>query len=163
MNCIYVFDLDGTLIDTQKAVREAYRIIGVEMPADAWGRPWKEWLNDPFAHQCKNDVYPKMVAMHARALPLFDHATRLNAPILTGASPGAVHTIKSWFWGLNIALVGASLEDKARWLNAHERRPLCYYVDDLESARRYVKTHTRWIVLAPDEALEQLERSLTLL
>lgn len=37
-------DVDGTIIDSRALVRRAYAEVGVDMPDDAWGRPWNEWL-----------------------------------------------------------------------------------------------------------------------
>ena len=57
----YLFDLDGTLVNTRLAVKEAYRQVGIEMPDDAWGKPWTEWLNNKFAHDAKAKIYPDVL------------------------------------------------------------------------------------------------------
>lgn len=39
-----VFDVDGTLVDTERLVREAYDSVGIAMPDSAFGTSWQEWL-----------------------------------------------------------------------------------------------------------------------
>lgn len=43
---VWVFDLDGTLLDTAELSRQAYAAVGITMPDHAWGTSWKEWLPD---------------------------------------------------------------------------------------------------------------------
>lgn len=66
MSFAYVFDLDGTLVDSRDAVQAAYEEVGVQMPEHAWGLPWRMWLPElcggsvPRAmevHLLKNQVY----------------------------------------------------------------------------------------------------------
>lgn len=64
------FDLDGTLVNTRSLNREAYRRAGVEIPDEAWGLSWREWLPDVIGgdlsdavavHQCKQDYYLELI------------------------------------------------------------------------------------------------------
>ena len=49
MSRVFVWDLDGTLLDSRDAVRRAYLEAGVVMPDDAWGKPWQVWCGVSFA------------------------------------------------------------------------------------------------------------------
>jgi hypothetical protein len=150
----YAFDLDGTLIDTKEAVVQAYRIAGVEMPEDAWGKPWHEWLKDETIHHKKNEVYPDMLKQFASVLPLFTIALRLNAPVITGASNEAVIAIQSVFGSLNIVGIQCSRLEKILWLNRQRERGC--YVDDDDATLLLVKEFTTWKPLTPNEALQLL-------
>lgn len=150
----WVFDLDGTLVDTREAVRRAYEYAGVTMPADAWGRPWHEWLTGPDAsrkHAVKNQVYMKTLGLFGRPLPLLQLVEEGGYPVITGASHIAVETIIiKWAPRLNVALRQATLEDKVRWLG---RRVPGAYVDDDVRCRQIIEEKTRWQVLTPEECL----------
>jgi FMN phosphatase YigB (HAD superfamily) len=67
----YVFDLDGTLFDTEHRVRQAYLDAGVDMPDDAWGKPAVAWLpalkgsHWKQYHQRKTELYLRSL----RAIP----------------------------------------------------------------------------------------------
>jgi FMN phosphatase YigB (HAD superfamily) len=41
---IWCFDIDGVLINSKELVRESYKAIGINMPLEAWGHPWRTWL-----------------------------------------------------------------------------------------------------------------------
>lgn len=145
------FDLDGTLVDTEVATRKAYRWAGVKMPRGAWGKPWREWLNDPEAHAHKQRVYPIALKAHARALPLLQVAVRLNAPVLTGASYDTVAAILETFHvRLDVRLIGATAEDKLAWLSVNPRGT---YVDDDARFRERVEEETPWSAISPEEWL----------
>ena len=62
-----VFDVDGVLVDTRELVVQAYRDVGVEMPENAWGLPWHEWL-------------PALVGDDGRAAELHREKTRRYVP-----------------------------------------------------------------------------------
>lgn len=67
-----VFDVDGVIADSRRLVRECYDDAGVDMPDDAWGRPWHEWLDDEHVHARKNQLY--IEAVKAGRLPILDGA-----------------------------------------------------------------------------------------
>ena len=150
----YVFDLDGTLVDTRQAVVEAYRAIGVEMPEDAWGKPYREWLPQPKwqLHEQKAVVYPTTLARFGKKLGLYDFVKAKGYPVLTGASYSATLTIQREWGVLNIVGYGMRLEQKAYQLN--KNFPHCTYVDDLESARAFIKEYTTCHVISPQECLD---------
>ena len=99
---LLAFDLDETLLDSRKAVYEAYHHVGVEMPLDAWGKPWRNWLDDEDAHDAKNYVYPEFLQKFGRPLPLRDLCVaNPSSLILTGASKeGASRSLE--FLGLDV-------------------------------------------------------------
>lgn len=149
---MWVFDLDGTLVDTRKAVEEAYHLAGVHMPPEMWGRPWQQWLNNARVHSLKNKLYHQTLRQYGVKLPLLEVALQLDAPVLTGASSAAVRTImQRWASGLNIALVEATPLMKAVWLNQHEPGT---YVDDSEHTRAVIREKTQWRVMTPTESLQ---------
>ena len=150
-----VFDLDGTLVDTKKAVFEAYRYVGVNMPEDAWGKNWREWLTGPDAeklHKAKNTIYLKTVGLYAQPLELLPFVEKAGYPVITGASMIAAETIAIKFAPkLRIALREATLDMKAKWLN--DRRP-GVYVDDDVRARSFIEEKTKWKTWDPDQCLQ---------
>ncbi len=113
---MYIFDLDGTLVDTRAAVKEAYRRVGVTMPDDAWGVPWTAWLKSKSLHENKAKAYPRCLKEFASKLPLFDFAQKHQAPIITGASTLAVQAIEKEFGQLNIIKTYASRQEKIKWI-----------------------------------------------
>jgi hypothetical protein len=150
-----VFDLDGTLVDTRAAVEAAYSAVGVRMPSNAWGKPWKEWLKDEELHRRKNAVYPIALALYAKRLPLMEHCLRANARVITGASREAVRGIKRILEPrLRVVLHGASLAEKIAWLSCFPQPGV--YVDDSAEANARVALETGWRTLLPYEAFEQL-------
>lgn len=147
----WVFDLDGTLIDSQEAVRRAYEAAGVRMPPEAWGKPWREWLGDEAAHRRKEALYPEFLRQYARPKALYRTAQRLRAPVLTGASGAAAKAVQEAFGPLSVALAGATAEAKGRWLAA--RAAGGFYVDDLlHDDPRLRRQATQWSLLVPREA-----------
>jgi phosphoglycolate phosphatase-like HAD superfamily hydrolase len=152
-----VFDLDGTLADTRKAVEMSYSYFGVRMPKDAWGKPWQEWLPDAagsfkdacLIHVAKNEIYPKMINRYARRLPPADLAFKLfenNIPIqvLTGASEDATISVLNFLQLTGMIKVlgtGMTFEQKnkkiyAAWMSSciawnGRQEPMIYIDDDL--------------------------------
>lgn len=137
------FDLDGTLVDTRRAVVEAYRAAGVEPPDGFWGRPWREWLDDAAAHERKCAAYPEMLRRHAGELPLMGLLRERGGVILTGASlDGAREVLRLFPVGRQVELhTGMTGDDKVRWLLDHD--PGVYYDDDLGFVER-VERETKW-------------------
>jgi len=86
----FFLDLDGTLADTDALNREAYRRVGVEVPPNAAGLSYREWLGDLVGigdvervHTAKQVWYGILlgdVDPHTLALP----PTRLARTLLYG-------------------------------------------------------------------------------
>lgn len=169
----YAFDLDGTLVDTREAVRQAYLCAGVSMPDEAWGLPWETWLEDPAAHDRKNAAYPDCLRRYAVKLPLLDVCRRLGGVVITGASAGAVSAIKVAFDcpDLAVALTGARRAEKLDFLQTvaaasqtmldlvqsnNDGLPAKFrgvYVDDDPVTRTLIEEHTTWLTPTPEEFL----------
>lgn len=147
-----VFDLDGTLVDTKQAVREAYLASGVIMPESAWGKPWWQWLESVAAHRHKIKVYPEYIPKYAQPLPLLKFAVEFNVPVITSASWEAVRAIKEHFApSLNVIATECSWFDKCDHLRRISIRGI--YVDDDLTTRNHVKENTSWETVSPQEFL----------
>lgn len=142
-----VFDLDGTLVDTRRAVIEAYAHVGVTMPGWAWGMPWYKWLGSKQLHDAKSAVYPEMLKRYALKLRLYDVASRLYAPVITGASDSAVRAVTGLFGPLNVRMVEATTLRKVLFLARCKRTGT--YIDDDEKVREQVEVNTRWTTASP--------------
>lgn len=148
----WVFDLDGTLIDNQRAIREAYIAAGVT--THVFHRPWHEWCT-PAQHKRKNELYPALLKQHGVMTPL--GVTILQyAPcpvrVLTGASKEALEAVFDAFPSLRDVLhvtSGLSPYDKADWLAATGWGA---YVDDDDTCRHIIGARTTWAILRPAEA-----------
>ena len=122
----YVFDLDGTLFDTEALIRRAYISAGVIMPYDAWGKPAREWLpevaGDRWAsvHMRKNEIYLRLLKesppeRSTAARAMIDLSTRgCETFVLTGASRPATAQLLTGFQPYHFKLlgVGCSLPEK---------------------------------------------------
>src|SRR5690554_4950980 len=77
------FDIDGTLVDTRELNLRAYAQVGVEIPDDAWGRRWQEWLPEVVGDP------DRAIELHcARIARELSHQERgpVRVYLLTGAS-----------------------------------------------------------------------------
>ena len=94
---IFIFDIDGTLVDTRVALRDAYIAAGVDpsLIAEFCGKsPWKAW--------CTQEIHDKKTALYRSALlkygkrgpayPLLKYVKSIGVEVaaLTGASASAV-------------------------------------------------------------------------
>lgn len=137
---LFAFDLDGTLIDNEQAVRIAYARAGVTMPERAWGSPVGAWCT-PEQHQMKQRIYFECLQEHAKpgpALALWNFLMLRSydsVAILTGASfESAQDSMISvgipWMY---LAVHGASVQDKAKWIK--DQKDTVVYIDaDAEHA-----------------------------
>jgi phosphoglycolate phosphatase-like HAD superfamily hydrolase len=138
---LFVFDLDGTLIESEAAVRAAYQAAGVTMPPGVWGAPVGDWCT-PEQHAAKQEAYPQMLQQHAsggRALPLWRWIPATGRVIVTGASEASALAALRW---LDIphhflALTGADADAKARYISARmaSHNPVVYVDCDYAVAR----------------------------
>lgn len=143
---IYVFDLDGTLLDTYAAVREAYRLAGADPPSDFWGKPWHAWLDDPAVHKRKNEIYRHVAKTLVRPLPFYHFIERLESwhfYIMTAGSPDAVEMLTGHFDALGYAsgyFTEVSLADRIEALKALDNaHGTGLYVDDDATTCREIK------------------------
>ena len=130
-----VFDLDGVLADTRAIVREAYQRAGVHMPDWAWGQPWEMWLQNPFVHARKQELYHGMIrARLVKPLSGLDLLlwARETWPvgILTSSSEESAKMLVHSFGLAEDTLLGAgcSADEKREQLQLAQAK---VYVDDI--------------------------------
>ena len=136
----FVFDLDGTLLDSRDAVKRAYLEAGVEMPDGVWGSPWQSWCGIA-AHSVKTRIYRDMLMRgEVPTLPAMDVVRELLAAdeyvgILTGASHEAVtcvmereHLTRATLFGWSATRVHK--KNRLAELSTSASRPHITYVDD---------------------------------
>lgn len=161
-----IFDLDGTLVDTETLVRRAYELVGVTMPDDAWGMAASQWLvaacdgDEERArelHELKNTAYRTLLHAHGiERLPAASLALELNSKrhkdrfsvgILTGASYDAAFAVRraARLQQLPFISVGASFELKASMLR--DLAPTGVFFDDNLECCETVLAQTDWTVL----------------
>ncbi len=82
-----VCDFDGTLVDTKKALYEAYKYAanGTPPPKDFFGKPWQKWCA-PAHKLLKDQIYPEYAKKYARLTKLGEGIDWSQITILTGAS-----------------------------------------------------------------------------
>lgn len=143
----WLSDIDGVLIDSRELVVESYRRIGVNMPLDAWGHPWKTWLPGAVGsydlaaklHAKKTEEYVEVLksgAVRKNALPFAQIAAALESTstntvyYVTGAAEPVALTILSEL-GLktsNLLGSGVSTDERLRIMrNIHDSGT---YIDD---------------------------------
>lgn len=143
---LYVFDLDGTLIDNKLAIYAAYQGAGVKPPSDFFTTPSHKWKRPPTEEQkaLKNKVYAATIPQRCKVGPAFTlwHALHEDIrTILTGASGDSV---KITLQALNITstfLCKKSLPDKVHTLRALKEfhgSGKVFYVDADNQVCQYV-------------------------
>jgi len=125
-------DLDETVVTTRAALRFAYAAAGVQWEPTT--RPWQEWCTAK-QHDVKGQYYPEAVARYARVLPIGRYADANDWLILTGASAGAVDTLRRML-GLRLrhCITGLTIDQKIAAIRAHNVR--LYFDDDSETVKR---------------------------
>lgn len=140
---LIAFDLDGTLLDTRAAVREAYVQAGVIPPDDWWGQPWTQWLSDPVAHQRKNEIYQQIAPQMVRALPLLQLSRTVPHYIVTGCSAAAYSMLCKLFHLAPVDVyVGQTLPQRIATLR--RLGPVGMYFDDHLPTAQAVQEQTGW-------------------
>jgi hypothetical protein len=155
-----VFDLDGTLVDTEYAVIDAYAAVGITYPAEAWGKPWQAWLpklvgDEEVAcqiHDLKNVAYLALIdAGKVEELPAATLArTLVKIPefmvtTLTGASLDATAALCDTLGLERVGmLTGYTLGSKVAWLNGDHGELPGIYFDDNAEALSVIRVRTKW-------------------
>lgn len=154
-----VFDLDGTLADTEELVRRSYELVGVTVPVDAWGKPASEWLpaieGDDWheVHRLKNVAYDVLLNKEGvKELPAAHLCKSLaddkdyDVRILTGASLKAATKVRKSLGLARVPFmsVGATVDMKVALLRA--MNPGVYLDDNYDACSR-VSDETDWTVL----------------
>lgn len=109
----FIYDMDGTLVDTRKAIRMAYMRAGIKVPADAWGKTWRDWGCPEDVHKEKARLYPNFVREYGRILPAASLLALTGGRVLTGASLEAVTAVKEVL-KINFDLLGAECSDNEK-------------------------------------------------
>jgi hypothetical protein len=146
----FAYDLDGTLLDTEAAVRKAYELAGLIPPPNFFGRPVKEWLKTTPAnielHKLKNKFYMEETWKMVEPLPALEIFDRCRGVILTGASQAAARFLCEKFHIKHTKLLtGLSVQNKITWMNQEEDAGI--YMDDDLTAIQAIARNTRWTIL----------------
>ena len=148
---LVAFDLDGTLLNTSRALKEAYAHAGVTWVPNT---PWQEFCT-PEQHAAKCSVYPVHLATLGYKLTCFSYASKYSAPVVTSASASAVLAIQALFIGLIIHSTSHSTQTKAE---AIKTLRVQLYVDDDTSAAADIAAASGVDVVTPDRFLELVSK-----
>jgi phosphoglycolate phosphatase-like HAD superfamily hydrolase len=142
---LYVYDLDGTLIDSKRAVVEAYKAAGINPPDDFWGKPFSAWCDANVAHERKNDLYPEMLKKYGKRLPTADLMAETGGHILTGASYDAT-LYALGFLGLMTVVdcIYDSCDDATKLRQLEKLGESGFYFDDDFRFCQRVRELTKW-------------------
>jgi phosphoglycolate phosphatase-like HAD superfamily hydrolase len=127
-----VFDLDGTLIDNEEAVRYAYLRAGVAMPSDAWGKPAGNWCTEE-QHEIKQAFYMNSLMEYGKEGPALLAWNVCLGPkaIITGASLRSAQDSLDFIEIPHtcLALCGASIKEKIAWIKGAMTSQEVLYID----------------------------------
>lgn len=132
------YDLDGVLIYTRTANRDAYRMAGVEPPEDFHQRPWQSWT-DQKTHDKKNRYLSQTLGASAYEMPYLKQAClQDDTIILSACSDRALALYRELFPRLRVLPIfnRLTLNQKIRALIDHQAKS---YYDDSQFACRKIK------------------------
>lgn len=135
------FDLDGVLVDTKEANRQAYLAVDVRPPGNFHVIPWQHWVTKPL-HDAKNKALPQFADLikPLRLLELLED----DSLILSNCSDEALALIRSRIPQLADRTIynNMIIAEKANFLNRLGEVGL--YLDDSQEGCAFIKAHTRW-------------------
>jgi hypothetical protein len=135
----FVFDMDGTIVDSRRAVREAYRRAGHPLPDDAWGKTAGEWGCPPDVHKMKIALYPTLLLRMGRRMHASDLLETVNGEVLTGATLQAVQAVRK-FLKNEFRLLGAGCSHEAKieilQVQSYPGSQIIYVDDDFDFGQR---------------------------
>jgi len=144
---VWCSDIDGVLVNSREMVIESYKLVGVDMPIQAWGQPWHVWLPSAVRsydvalelHKQKTEAYAEMLkngAAVSNKLPFAEILMALEKRngtqvfYVTGAAREA-GTAVLWALGLNSKnLVAVNATTQEREGVFRELAPTGVYIDD---------------------------------
>lgn len=158
----WLFDMDGTLVDTLRATREAYRKAGMKMPEGAWGKPWREWCPEE-VHAEKQRIYPNTLREFGRVLPAAELFKIVGGSILTAASAPSAWSVIETFLGDRLEgdlYAEYSADEKISVIKKYYVESRVIYVDDnLEFGKRVLReTGAYFMHVSDKEGLFNLYR-----
>lgn len=149
---LLVSDFDGTLINTEAAVREAYTLARSKPFTDAewaavWGEPWQKWCS-PEVKKRKDELYRDSLVRNASVTPFGMTADWSNLIILTGASRFSVMLCLELFFAsanINLNVLAYNANGVVKEMLLRNIRPLYdgrsfYFDDDLIRGRNICQT-----------------------
>lgn len=161
----WVFDMDGTLVDTLRATREAYRKAGLKMPEGAWGKTWNEWCPED-VHLEKQRIYPNMLREFGRVLPAAELFKLVGGTILTAASAPSGIAVEDLlgvtFWDMRFEHTS---DMKVEFIRAEcyasvEGEKLVYVDDNIEFGKRVLaETDAYFMHVSDKEGLFNLYKN----
>ena len=159
--------MDETLIQSKDVVVKLYKELGVDMPEDAWGKPWREWLPEAMgmpefeAEFLHTEKTARMLKEDLRWLPMVDVIVdavinrQIPWGIMTGASRQMLYRISIELQNIvqippGVMVAEARIHEKREvLLRVSMSRPdirICYVDDDLEMGREIVKGTNAFLV-----------------
>ena len=149
---LIAFDFDGTLVNTQRALIEAYKSVGAK-----W-EPHQHWSTfaSGLQHKLKGRAYPEMFDAYAHKLPCFDYAAQYSAPVVTSASTATVDFVRTKYPMLStIHRTDNGATGKAEVLKALSS--LLYVDDDVDAADK-ISRASGVDVVTPGRFLELIRK-----
>ena len=147
----FVYDMDGTLIDTKEAVFRAYESANFNMTEELWNKPWQEIGISKEQHDEKCKIYPHFLKKYSKPLALYYLYQKIPGYILTGASLDACREIVK-LYNIPHYMIKCNLtkEEKIQILQGlgYEN---CYYYDDDVSIENDIITRTRYTFINANE------------
>lgn len=150
-----VYDLDGVLIRTREANRQAYLSLGVDPPPGFDRVPWQDWLHRHDGglctpakklHDAKNAALAKFLPDYGEPLPLLELARAQSATVLSNCSDAALRLYEETFPLRELNIHNEmDAADKVAWL-LRQDRPGVYVDDSLLTCQR-VSQITDWQTL----------------
>lgn len=143
----WLSDIDGVLIDSRELVRESYWRVGISMPLEAWGHPWKTWLpaavgsydlaaklharkTEEYVDVLKSGAVRKNALPFARIVSALESTSSNSVYYVTGAADEVAKTILTEL-DLNVdALLGSGVSTDERFGIMRSIDDTGTYIDD---------------------------------
>ncbi len=142
----FVYDFDGVLFDTKKAVRQSWIKAGVTPPRDFWKVDWRTWCNDPELYERRDAIFKAECLGMVKPLPMLAIAMQTGGMIMTNGSARRVVSILEHYKVGNLPVkCGLTVLEKVHELNAF-KEPGIFVEDQWENAT-LIRKLTKWHVI----------------